>query len=174
MANDRPVLELKPKYVFTVILVRAIFFLFFGAAFLSIAGLGVTSGLTGGSPDQYMPAVLMGINTVWGIIFIIFVGPFTSTLYNGASYRFFSDRLEYDAPGIMGMVSRSVTYDRIVETGRTKSALQMSANIGSIVLKVPAAAGGSQQGTVLLDNLVLVDVPDVDAALEKLRATIKK
>jgi hypothetical protein len=170
--GEKPDLVLKPKYVFSMILGRSVFFYFFGAAILSILGVGAAS-LAGG--DSHYPPIAIGINSVWLVLYLFLAGPFTSGRYAMSSYRFYPDRVEYDAVKILTMENRSVVYDRVVETGRTKGFLQAGRGMGNIVLKVAATAMATgPQGTILQDNLVLSDIENVDENLEKVRRIISK
>jgi membrane protein YdbS with pleckstrin-like domain len=171
-AGEKPEIVIKPKYVAYMILIRSVFFLFFGAAFLGIASLGVTSAVSGGS-EQNFGTVVPAVIAAWTTLYLIFVFGIVPGRYKMSSYRFYTDRVEFEAGTLFSMESRSIVYARIIETGCVKGMLQMPKKMGNIVLKVAAAgANPGAQNTVLQDNLVMTDIENPDENLEKIRGII--
>jgi hypothetical protein len=170
---EKPVLVLKPKFVFSIVLFRTIFFLFFGAAFLSIASIGVIS-MTGGGDDNF-GRVIPVVIAVWTLLYLVYIFGLVPGLYANSSYRFYIDRVEYEAGTVLSMQSRSITYARIIETGCVKGMLQMPRGMGNIIIKVAAAGiNPGAQSTVLLDNLTMTDMESADENLGKIRELIQK
>lgn len=173
-SGEKPVLVIKPKYVFSIIVLRSIFFLFFGAAFLSIASIIVTSIASGGG-DEYFGIVIAVVVAVWTLMYLFCIFSLIPGRYAMSSYRFFSDRVEFEAGTLFSMQSRSIAYARIIETGCIKQMFQISRGMGNIVLKVAATgANPDAQGTVLQDNLTMTDIENADENLEKIREILKK
>lgn len=172
-SGEKPVLVIKPKYVFSIVVLRSIFFLFFGAAFLSIVSIGVTSMVSGGG-DENFGKVIPVVVAVWTLMYLFFIFSLVPGRYAMSSYRFFSDRVEFEAGTVFSMQSRSITYARVIETGCMKQILQISRGMGNIVIKVAAAGvNPDAQNTVLQDNLTMTDIENADENLEKIRMIIK-
>jgi uncharacterized membrane protein YdbT with pleckstrin-like domain len=172
-AGEKPELVIKPKYVISIIVMRTIFFLIFGAAFFSIAAMGVTS-IAGGGEEKF-GIVIPSVVAAWAMLYLIFIFGIVPGRYRMSSYRFYSDRVEFEAGTVFSMQSRSIVYSRIIETACTKNILQIPRGMGNIVIKVAAAgANPGAQNTVLLDNLEMTDIENTDENLEKIREIIKK
>ena len=176
--GENPVLVLKPKFVTSIIFLRTAVFYFFGAAFLSVLGIGaavLVRGLAGGgSGEEDFRVVIPAVIAVWTLLYLYFLLSFAPRRYAYSSYKFYPDRVECEAGMGWSLVSRAVVYARLIETGAAKEVLQLSRGMGNIVLKVAAAgANPGPQSTVLLDNLVLRDIENIEENLEKVREIIK-
>jgi hypothetical protein len=172
-AGEKPELTIKPRYVISIIILRTIFFLLFGAAFFGIVSMGVASAA--GAGESSFGVVIPAVIAVWTMLYLIFIFGIVPGRYAMSSYRFYSDRVEFEAGTVFSMESRSIVYARIIETGCVKGMLQLPRGMGNIVLKV-AAAGGvpGGQNTVLQDNLTMIDIENADENLEKIREIIKR
>jgi|GEM_PF-2187893 membrane protein YdbS with pleckstrin-like domain len=171
-AGERPELVIKPKYVVSIVLLRTVFFYIFGAFFLSVAAIGVTSAFGGG--DANFVVVISVAAAIWTVLYLVVVFGLVPAMYRASSYRFFADRLEYEAGTVMSIQSRCVIYARVIETGCTKNLLQIPHGMGNIMIKVAAAGASPEaQSTVLLDNLTMTDIEKADENLEKIRELIK-
>jgi membrane protein YdbS with pleckstrin-like domain len=172
-AGEKPELIIKPKYVISLVFLRTVFFMFFGAVFFSIVSIGVTSAAGGG--DSAFFVVIPSVIAVWIMLYLIFMFGIVPGRYAMSSYRFYFDRVEFEAGTFFSMESRSIAYFIIIETGCVKQILQISRGMGNIFLKVAASgANPSAQGTVLQDNLTMTDIEDADANLEKIRKIMKR
>jgi hypothetical protein len=108
------------------------------------------------------------INGIWFVLYMLFLLVFVPRRYLISSYRFYNDRVDYEAVTAFSMVGRSIDYARIIETGCVKGVMQFKRGMGNIILKVAAAGSNpGAQNMVLLDNLVLADIENIDENLEK-------
>jgi membrane protein YdbS with pleckstrin-like domain len=172
-SKEIPSLLIKPKYVFTIIFFRTVFFLIFGAVFLSIVSIGVTSMAGGG--DEQFGTVITAVVSAWAAVYFLVIFVIVPGRYGASSYRFYADRVEFESGTLFSLESRSIIYPRIIETGCVKQIFQIPRGMGNIVLKVAAAGTNPGPGnTLLMDNLVITDIEKADDNLEKIRGLVQK
>jgi membrane protein YdbS with pleckstrin-like domain len=173
-AGEKPVFVIKPRYIVSIVFLRSVFFYVFGAIFLSIVSMAFTAAFSGGN-DEYFMKVIPLVVAVWTMLYLYFIFGMVPARYTASSYRFYSDRVEFEAGTLFSLTSRSIIYARIIETGCVKQFMQIPRGMGNITLKVAAAgANPGTQTTVLQDNLVMTDIENADASLEKIREIIQK
>ena len=101
--------------------------------------------------------------------------------YARTEYRFYDDRLEFDE-GFFTINRKVIKYRDIKEVSLRKGVLQRMYNLGTIYLATLATGSSSRNnifyglgfGNISASGIGVRDVPDADAAFEKIKALVDR
>jgi membrane protein YdbS with pleckstrin-like domain len=137
-------------------------------------GIGTSIGLF---PRSSEASYIIGAITFFAFPIATYVG--VKLNYGRTEYRFYADRLEFDE-GFFSINKKVIKYRDVKETTMRRGILQRTYDLGSVYLATLATGSYRNSnpfvalgfGNVSASGVIIRDIPDPEAAFEKIRQLI--
>jgi uncharacterized membrane protein YdbT with pleckstrin-like domain len=173
MTDESPALTLKPTYVGWVFLLRALPFaaffsfwsgMFFGGMFGTFSHAG-----NHGVPlsDMHQPIVYM-FGTLGFLAVTFYVAIIVRGNYAKTSYRFYSDRIEFEQ-GFFNIYQKVVHYKDMKEINLSRGVLQQQADLGTMIIASSSFGVMDSTDRFARGGIRITDIPQPQQAYEQIR-----